>query len=146
MDFGCIYEGYCSDMTRTVCVGKADAEMKRLYQTVLTAQTEALSVIRAGETASFIDGIARGYIEKEGYKNAFGHGLGHGVGLYIHEMPSLSPRSIGKKLEVGNVITVEPGIYLMGKYGCRIEDMGAVTADGFDNFTHSTKDLIQLFA
>ena len=146
MDFGCIYEGYCSDMTRTVCIGKADIQMKRLYETVLAAQKEALSVIKAGETGSFVDGVARGYIEKAGYHNAFGHGLGHGVGLYIHEAPSLSPNATEKRLEAGNVVTIEPGIYLMGQYGCRIEDMGAVTALGFDNFTHSTKELIELFA
>ena len=146
MDFGCIYEGYCSDMTRTVCIGRADEEMRRLYDTVLNAQKEALSVIRAGETCGFVDGVARSYIEKAGYAEAFGHGLGHGVGLYIHERPSLSPRATATPLRVGNVITVEPGIYLMGKYGCRIEDMGVVTADGFDNFTKSPKELIELFA
>ncbi len=146
MDFGCIYDGYCSDMTRTVCIGKADKEMKRLYETVLRAQAEALSVIKAGETGAFVDGVARGYIERAGYKNAFGHGLGHGVGLYIHEVPSLSFRATEKRLEAGNIVTVEPGIYLMGKYGCRIEDMGLVTNDGFENFTHSPKELIELFA
>ena len=146
MDFGCTYRGYCSDMTRTVSVGKADEEMKRVYQTVLGAQKEALSVIRAGETGAFLDGIARQYIRAAGYGDAFSHSLGHGVGLYIHESPSLSPRNNASVLVPGNVVTVEPGIYLTGKYGCRIEDMGAVTADGFDNFTKSTKELIELFA
>jgi Xaa-Pro aminopeptidase len=146
MDFGCRYHGYCSDMTRTVCIGKADEEMRRVYQTVLAAQREALSVIRAGETGAFVDGIARQYITARGYGNAFSHSLGHGVGLYIHELPTLSSRSNASLLVSGNVVTVEPGIYLAGKYGCRIEDMGVVTADGFDNFTKSNKELIELFA
>ena len=146
MDFGCIYNGYCSDMTRTVSVGRADEEMKRVYQTVLKAQEEAISVIRAGETGAFVDGIARQRITSEGYGYAFSHSLGHGVGLYIHEAPSLSPSSAHTKLVAGNVVTVEPGIYLTGRYGCRIEEMGAVTVDGFDNFTKSPKELIELFA
>ena len=147
MDFGCVYDGYCSDMTRTVCIGKADVEMKRLYHTVLDAQMEALAAVKAGESCAFIDRVARQCIEDSGYPSeAFGHSLGHGVGLYIHEKPALSPNAAERRLVAGNVITVEPGIYLMGKYGCRIEDMGAVTEQGFDNFTKSTKDLIELFA
>lgn len=146
MDFGCRYHGYCSDMTRTVCIGKADEEMRRVYQTVLAAQREALFVIRAGETGAFVDGVARQYIAANGYGDAFSHSLGHGVGLYIHELPTLSSRSNVSLLVPGNVVTVEPGIYLAGKYGCRIEDMGVVTADGFDNFTKSNKELIELFA
>ena len=146
MDFGCVYEGYCSDMTRTICIGRADADMRRLYETVLRAQEEAISAIKAGETGAFIDGIARQYITASGYGESFTHSLGHGVGLYIHENPRLSPKCNETPLVAGNVVTVEPGIYLMGKYGCRIEDMGAVTEDGFDNFTTSTKELIELFA
>ncbi len=145
MDFGCIYQNYCSDMTRTVVIGKADAEMKRLYQTVLTAQENALSAIKEGITCAAADGFARQYIDRAGYNGTFGHGLGHGVGLNIHEAPSLSPHAKERRLVRGNVITVEPGIYLKGKYGCRIEDMGAVTVCGFDNFTKSTKELIELF-
>ena len=145
MDFGCTVGGYCSDMTRTVVIGKADGEMKRLYQTVLDAQMAALAQIGPGKTGAEIDGIARSLIDNAGYMGAFGHGLGHGVGLYIHEAPSLSARAAEYKLQKGNVVTVEPGIYLMGKYGCRIEDMGAITANGFDNFTHSTKECIELF-
>lgn len=146
IDFGCIWGGYCSDMTRTLCIGKADEEMKRVYQTVLGAQKEALAMIRAGETGAFLDGIARQYIQAAGYGNAFSHSLGHGVGLYIHEAPTLSQRSNTSPLSAGNVITVEPGIYLTGKYGCRIEDMGVVTENGFDDFTKSPKELIELFA
>ena len=145
MDFGCVYQGYCSDMTRTVVIGKATDEMKRLYNTVLEAQLAALSVIKSGALAKDVDAIARTIIDSAGYKGAFGHGLGHGVGLDIHELPRLSPSAEEVKLEAGNIVTVEPGIYLAGKYGCRIEDMGCVTEDGFDNFTASRKDLIELF-
>lgn len=145
MDFGCVYDHYLSDMTRTVVIGKATAEMKHLYHTVLTAQTLALEKIQAGAECKAIDAIARDHIDNAGYRGAFGHGLGHGVGLYVHESPNLSPAAIGKCLVAGNVVTVEPGIYLPGKYGCRIEDMGAVTESGFDNFTNSTKELIELF-
>ncbi len=145
MDFGCIYQNYRSDMTRTVVIGKADAQMRRLYETVLTAQERALAVIKAGMISADVDAVARNYIDSAGYPDAFGHSLGHGVGLYVHESPSVSPNAKTRKLVAGNVITVEPGIYLSGKYGCRIEDMGAVTEDGFDNFTHSTKELIELF-
>ena len=146
MDYGALYEGYCSDMTRTVVIGKADAEMKRLYQTVLEAQTAALAVIREGMECAAVDKVARDIINGAGYEGCFGHGLGHGVGLFIHEKPSLS--SVGGKdviLESGNVVTVEPGISLRGKYGCRIEDMVAVTPDGCRNFTASPKELIELF-
>ncbi len=146
MDFGCIYDGYCSDMTRTVVIGKADAEMRRLYDTVKQAQEAALAFIKAGVDCAAADAVARNIIEAAGYHGAFGHGLGHSVGLFIHESPNLSPRATEKYLEVGNVVTVEPGIYLAGKYGCRIEDMGAVTQDGFEDFTASPKELIELFA
>lgn len=142
MDFGCTVGGYCSDMTRTVVIGKADEEMKRVYNTVLAAQTAAIKSARPGMTGGELDKVARDIIDNAGYKGAFGHGLGHGVGLDIHEAPSVSGES---RLKAGAVITVEPGIYLMGKYGCRIEDMGVLTAEGFENFTKSTKELIELF-
>ncbi len=145
MDFGCVYDGYCSDMTRTVVVGKADPEMKRLYQTVLDAQNAAISSIKEGVICSEIDAVARNIIDGNGYKDAFGHSLGHGVGLDIHEEPRLSPFATNTRLLRGNIVTVEPGIYLAGKYGCRIEDMGCVTETGFDDFTASSKELIELF-
>lgn len=145
LDFGCVYNGYCSDMTRTLAVGKADAEMKRLYQTVLDAQLAAISSIRAGVICSEVDAVARDLINGRGYEGAFGHSLGHGVGLDIHELPALSPRATERRLALGNIVTVEPGIYLRGKYGCRIEDMGCVKTDGFENFTTATKELIELF-
>lgn len=146
MDFGARVEGYCSDMTRTIVIGKADAEMKRLYATVLRAQTEALAACREGAGCRLLDRIARDIIENAGYHGAFGHSLGHGVGMYIHESPRLSMASPEDcVLSRGHVVTFEPGIYLTGKYGCRIEDMVAVLPDGtVHNFTHSPKELIEI--
>jgi len=144
MDFGALVNGYHSDMTRTVCIGRATPEMKKLYQTVLDAQLRSLEAIRAGANNRAIDGIARTLIEQD-YAGCFGHGLGHGVGLEIHESPRLSfVAPPAQTLCPGNVVTVEPGIYLAGKYGCRIEDMVLVTEDGYKNFTKSGKELIEL--
>ncbi len=144
MDFGCVVDGYCSDMTRTVAIGRADAEMRRLYDTVLAAQAAALATVRAGISGKAVDKAARHIIEEAGYIGAFGHGTGHGVGLDIHESPRVSPSS-SDVLHPGHIITVEPGIYLPGRYGCRIEDMVCVTEDGCRNFTQSPKDLIEIF-
>ena len=147
MDFGARIDGYCSDMTRTVVIGKADAEMKRLYDTVLRAQTEALAYLKVGIRCFDADKVARDIIYAAGYEGMFGHSLGHGVGLYIHEAPRLSfaaPQNL--LLAPGHVVTVEPGIYVEGKYGCRIEDMVAVLEDGtIYDFTQSPKELIELF-
>lgn len=146
MDFGARYEGYCSDMTRTVVIGKADDEMKKVYNTVLSAQLAALEQIHAGMLCRDADEIARSIIRDAGYGDAFGHSLGHSVGMFIHERPSLSPKASPiSRLCVGNVVTVEPGIYLEGKYGCRIEDMIAINDDGtVHNFTKSPKNLIEI--
>ncbi len=146
MDFGAMINGYCSDMTRTVVIGKADADMKRLYQTVLSAQTAALEQIAEGMSCRQADRIARQIIEDAGYGDCFGHSLGHGVGMYIHEAPRLSSAAPENAvLKRGHVVTVEPGIYLSGRYGCRIEDMIAVTHEGtIRNFTKSPKHLIEL--
>ncbi len=145
MDFGARFEGYCSDMTRTVVIGRADDEIKRLYNTVLRAQTEALNYLREGADCGEADKVARDIIDAiPEYKGAFGHSLGHSVGLFIHESPRLYSRGFGRKLRQGEIVTVEPGIYLFGKYGCRIEDMVAITKDGIHNFTHSPKDLIEI--
>lgn len=141
MDFGAKFNGYCSDMTRTVCVGKPSDEMKRIYGTVLQAQETAIEFIAAGEKCSDADGIARGIIGGAGYGSCFTHSLGHGVGLYIHEPISLSPLSRGILAE-GNIVTVEPGIYIEGRCGVRIEDMVYVTADGNENLTRCKKELI----
>ncbi len=143
MDFGCIYHGYCSDMTRTVVVGKATAEQKKVYETVRQAQQAALDAIRPGLTGAQVDCVARDIIEQAGYKGAFGHGLGHSVGLYIHESPTLSPRE-ERVLEAGYIETVEPGIYIEGFGGVRIEDMVVLTADGCRNLASSPKELLEL--
>ncbi|MBR3862284.1 MAG: aminopeptidase P family protein [Clostridia bacterium] len=146
MDFGARVGGYCADMTRTVVIGRADAEMKRLYDTVLKAQRAALDRAAGGVSCRALDLVARDIIDGAGYEGCFGHSLGHGVGLDVHEDPRLSRgASESAVLLPGHVVTVEPGIYLAGKYGCRIEDMIAVNADGsIRNFTKSTKELIEI--
>ncbi len=144
MDFGCNYEGYCSDMTRTVVIGKANDRQREIYNVVLEAQLGAIAEIKAGVMGADIHSKAAGIIAAAGYGEYFGHGLGHSVGLYIHEKPMFSPREKGD-IPAGTVITVEPGIYIPGFGGVRIEDMGAVTAEGFDNFAHSPKELIEIF-
>ena len=146
MDFGARVDGYCSDMTRTIVLGKADEDIKRLYHTVLHAQTTALKGLTAGMKCKDADKLARDIIDGAGYQGCFGHSLGHGVGLFVHESPNFSPRSPEDMiLKPGHVVTVEPGIYLEGKYGCRIEDMIYVHPDGkVEDLTHSPKDLIEL--
>ena len=142
MDFGCIFNGYCSDMTRTVYIGEnPDKEKIDVYNTVLLAQTEALKAIKPGAKCSDVDKIARDIIANAGYGKYFGHGLGHSVGLYIHEEPRLSPKC-DVILKPGMTMTVEPGIYLPGKFGVRIEDLVVVTEDGYKNLTNSPKELI----
>lgn len=143
MDFGSKFNGYCADMTRTVCIGKPDDEMKKVYDAVLEAQKSALEYISAGKKCVDADKVARDIIAKAGYGKCFSHSLGHGVGLYIHEGISLSPRSEAI-LEKGNVVTVEPGIYLEGRFGVRIEDMVYVTENGCENLTRAKKELIIL--
>ena len=147
MDFGAKVDGYCSDMTRTVVLGSADPEMKKLYNTVLTAQKAALEAAHEGASCKGLDKIARDIIHGAGYEGCFGHSLGHGVGMFIHESPRLSSAAPDGSLFLrGHVVTFEPGIYLAGKYGCRIEDMGCIRPDGsFYNFTKSPKELIELF-
>ena len=143
LDFGAVYNGYCSDMTRTICIGKADAEMKKIYDTVLNAQLAAIAQIKPGMTGKEADGIARKIIEDAGYGKCFGHSLGHSVGIEIHESPNLSPKE-ERNIVPGNVVTVEPGIYIEGNYGVRIEDMGIITESGYSNFTKAPKELIEL--
>jgi len=146
LDYGAKVNGYCSDMTRTLCLGRADEEMKKVYQTVLDAQKAALEAILNGERhCRTIDGIARSYIEKAGYGGCFGHGLGHGVGLRIHESPRLSPHCPDDAyLRPGHIVTVEPGIYLEGKFGVRIEDLVYIREDGAVNLTAAPKELMEL--
>lgn len=143
MDFGCNYKGYCSDMTRTVVVGKADERQKEIYHTVLQAQLAAIGAIRPGMTGSQVDAVARNIIAEAGYGEYFGHGLGHSVGLLIHEEPRLSPKC-DEVLREHMIETVEPGIYIPGFGGVRIEDLVCVTADGCENYAHSPKELIEL--
>jgi len=121
VDMGCFYKGYCSDLTRTVVVGKPPSGAREVYRVVLDAQQKAIESAKDGVAAKDLDGVARKYIRSQGYGKFFGHGLGHGIGLQIHEFPRVSAKS-AHRLQSGNVITVEPGIYIPGKYGVRIED------------------------
>ena len=146
MDFGAKLDGYCSDMTRTIVIGKADADIKHLYNTVLKAQLAALDYLREGADCGEADQVARDIIDSyPEFNGCFGHSLGHSIGLYVHESPGLNKKGFGNKLRRGQVTSVEPGIYLFGKYGCRIEDMVAIEKDGIHNFTHSTKELIEIY-
>ncbi|MCJ7830268.1 MAG: M24 family metallopeptidase, partial [Desulfobacterales bacterium] len=128
-DWGARVKGYCSDISRTLVIGKADATFRRVYQTVLDAQHKAIDAIHAGVSGQAVDLIARRHIEAEGFKGRFGHGLGHGTGLAIHESPRLSPLK-DHRLEAGMICTVEPGIYIPGWGGIRIENMVVVREDG----------------
>lgn len=143
MDFGCVYQGYCSDMTRTVAVGRPTDEMRKVYQIVLEANQRSMEQIAEGKQCSYIDSLARDYIKAQGYGECFGHGLGHGVGIYIHEEPRFSPKC-DVQIKENMVITVEPGIYLPGKFGVRIEDLVVVKKEGSKNLTHSPKELVIL--
>ncbi|OGO00524.1 MAG: hypothetical protein A2Y90_05550 [Chloroflexi bacterium RBG_13_52_12] len=138
IDMGAKYQGYASDLTRTVCAGKANAKFKKVYNTVLDAQTAAMNKIRRGMTWHEADGIARVIIEKAGYGEAFGHSLGHGVGLAEHELPRLGPNS-KETLTDGMVFTIEPGIYLSGWGGVRIEDTVVMEKGKAVPLTHAGK-------
>ena len=141
MDFGASYMGYCSDMTRTVAVGYATEEMKQVYETVLKAQEAALAMTRAGIPGKDIDAVARKVITDAGYGPFFGHGYGHSLGLEIHEAPN--PNTANEEpMPVGAVCSAEPGIYLPGKFGVRIEDVTILRQDGCENITRSPKNLI----
>jgi Xaa-Pro aminopeptidase len=139
-DMGAKLDGYCSDGTRTYATGDPGAEARAVYETVLEAQSAALGAIGAGVEGGAVDRVARGVIEAAGHGERFGHGLGHGVGLEVHEGPRLSLRS-DDVLAPGEVVTVEPGIYLPGRLGVRIEDLVVVTADGLDNLSALPKEL-----
>ena len=141
-DFGAVVDGYTSDMTRTVALGKVSDELRAIYDTVLTAQQMALEAIRPGVACNAIDKIARDYIDAR-YPGAFGHGLGHGVGLEVHENPRFN-QSCADVLVPGHVITVEPGVYVPGLGGCRIEDMAILTENGFIDPNTAPKQLITL--
>lgn len=143
MDFGVLYQGYCSDTTRTVAFGYATEEMRQVYSVVLRAQQEAIAATRAGVTGSEIDGIARKVITDAGYGDCFGHGYGHSLGLEIHESPNMNQRN-HESLPAGAVCSAEPGIYLPGKFGVRIEDVTVLTPDGCENLTKLPKELLIL--
>ena len=141
VDFGCQLDSYCSDCTRTFATGDLDQEARDCYELVRSAQAAALSATRAGADVREVDRAARGLIEQAGRGDQFGHGLGHGVGLEIHEAPRLAPSAEGQ-LAAGNVVTVEPGVYVPERLGVRIEDLVLVTDDEPDVFTSIPKDLI----
>ncbi|MBQ9757236.1 MAG: aminopeptidase P family protein [Clostridia bacterium] len=143
MDFGCTVDGYCSDMTRTVVVGKASDEQKKIYNAVRNAQQAALDVICEGIRGCDADKVARDYIERAGYGQYFRHSLGHGVGLLVHELPNLSPKS-EIVLSENMVTSCEPGIYIPDFGGVRIEDLVVVRKDGCENLTPATKEIIEL--
>lgn len=140
-DLGCMVNGYASDMTRTVAVGKPDDFKKEIYHLTLEAQQAALDMIKPGVTASEIDAAARNVIEKAGYGEYFNHRLGHGIGMDVHEFPSIMEGN-DLVIEEGMCFSVEPGIYIPEKVGVRIEDCGYVTKDGFEVFTHTPKELL----
>ena len=143
MDFGCIVDGYCSDMTRTVAVGYVTDEMQTVYDTVLNAQLAGIAACKAGVSGHEVDAAARRVIAEAGYGAAFGHTFGHGVGLEIHEAPVAGPRMTAP-LPAGAIVTAEPGIYLPGKFGVRIEDMLYVIEDGCIDLTEAPKSLVIL--
>lgn len=143
MDYGAIVDGYHSDMTRTVCVGQPSEKMQQVYNIVLKAQAVGIDGAKPGITGREMDKLARDIIDEAGYGDAFGHSLGHGVGLEIHEFPNASPAT-QTKLEAGNVVTVEPGIYLSGEFGVRIEDFVVIRENGCENLTKAPKQLLVL--
>lgn len=143
LDFGCIYRGYCGDCTRTVSIGEVDEEKLAAYQLVRRAQQQGVERIKPGMTTAEADRLVRQIIDEAGMGQYFSHSLGHGVGLDIHETPSVGP--IGSVvITPGQVITVEPGVYIPGRFGLRIEDSCIVTEDGLQPLTHFERDLIQL--
>mgnify|MGYP003397528095 CR=1 FL=1 len=141
MDFGALYQGYCADMTRTVAVSYVTVEMEKVYNTVLESQLAGIAATKAGVLGKDVDGAARKVIEDAGYGPYFGHGYGHCLGMEVHESPNCSPA--GETVMQPNMISsAEPGIYLPGKFGVRIEDVVIFTEDGCENITHSPKNLI----
>lgn len=142
LDFGCIYKGYCSDMTRTIVIGEASDKQKEIYALVLKAQLNACNHIKAGIIGKVGDGYARDIIDKAGYRINFGHGLGHGLGLEVHEKPRLSLLS-EDLIKENMIMSIEPGIYIPGFGGVRIEDLVLITKDGIRNFCTSPKELIR---
>ncbi len=143
IDSGCTIDGYASDYTRTFATGPLDGEAAEAYAVVQAAQAAALGAIRAGLPALEADAVARRVVDESAFAGTFGHGLGHGLGLDVHELPRMSTET-SDVLEPGNVVTVEPGVYLDGRFGVRIEDDVVVTADGIENLTGFRKDLVEV--
>ncbi|MCI8468170.1 MAG: aminopeptidase P family protein [Eggerthellaceae bacterium] len=143
LDFGARAWGYCSDMTRTVFLGEPDPEMRAAYEAIRRANEEVEAMLRPGVTGRAAHELAERVLDEAGFGGCMGHGLGHGVGIDIHEEPVLSPRN-DRELVAGNVVTVEPGIYLPGRFGMRLEDFGVITDGGFDVFTRSTHEMVVL--
>jgi Xaa-Pro aminopeptidase len=144
VDAGCVVDGYCSDCTRTFATGETGDEAREIYELVLRAQRAALEAVAPGPTGREVDAVARQIIEEAGHGEHFGHGLGHGVGLDVHEGPRLSRLSGDRPLVTGNVVTVEPGVYLPGRLGVRIEDLVVVTEDGADTLSRFPKELMDV--
>jgi Xaa-Pro aminopeptidase len=142
VDIGALLDGYCSDCTRTFAVGEPSDEARAIYELVLAAQQAGLDAVSPGVTGHAVDARARELIDCAGYGERFGHGLGHGVGIEIHEAPRLSRHGGSEPLQVGSVITVEPGVYLPGKLGVRIEDLVVVSTEGARLLSHFTKELL----
>ena len=141
LDFGVLYGGYCSDMTRTVALGYATEEMRKVYDTVLAAQAAGIAATKAGVLGRDVDAAARKVIEDAGYGKYFGHGYGHSLGLEVHESPSPNPKG-DTVMQANMIASAEPGIYLPGKFGVRIEDVVIFKADGCENITRSPKNLL----
>jgi Xaa-Pro aminopeptidase len=130
MDWGAVYDGYCSDLTRTFIIGQVSSRVKQAYRAVLDAQLAAIKFLRPGVTTNQADQVARDLINRAGFKENYGHGLGHGLGREIHELPSLRQHGDEEELRPGMIVTVEPGIYLPGEGGVRIEDDVLITHSG----------------
>jgi Xaa-Pro aminopeptidase len=144
IDWGAYLDGYCSDCTRTYATGALDEEASTVYELVLGAQEAALAAVRAGTSGREVDGVARSIIEQAGHAEHFGHGVGHGVGMEIHEAPRLSRTASEEPLRAGNVVTVEPGVYVPGRLGVRIEDLVVVSEHGCELLTSLPKQLVSL--
>ncbi len=144
IDWGALHDGYCSDCTRTFATGSLSEDAREVYELVRHAQEEALAAVRPGPSGREIDAVARSIIEDAGHGEHFGHGLGHGVGLEVHEAPRLSRTAPKKALRAGNVVTVEPGVYLPGRFGVRIEDLAIVRGDGGEPLSGLSKEIIEI--
>ena len=143
LDFGARAHGYCSDMTRTVFLGQPSQKMRDAYAAIRSANEQVEAALKPGVTGKVMHELAERALADAGFAGKMGHSLGHGVGIDIHEQPALSPRN-EQPLVPGNVVTVEPGIYLPGEFGMRLEDFGVITPDGFEVFTRSTHDPVIL--